>query len=110
MPSNKVLIFANKVPETNVLAPLQVERLKRELNVSQQHLGRVRGVTDATGLDVFAANAKVKEQAAAMAALRSEVRAVALLYMLIFACSCSHDGRQYWSCSLNLRCVARLLP
>ena len=79
VPSNKVLIFANEVLETNVLAPLQVERLKRELNVSQQHLGRVRGVTDTTGLDVFAANAKVKEQAAAIAALRSEVRTIAFV-------------------------------
>jgi hypothetical protein len=55
-------------------AAVQVAHLKRELTVSQQHVARIRGVTDTSGLDVFAANAKVKEQAATIATLRKEVR------------------------------------
>ena len=52
---------------------LQNEALRRDLNVAQQHLARVQGVTTTSGLDVFAANSKVREQAAALSTLRGEV-------------------------------------
>lgn len=42
--------------------------------MAQEHVARIKGTTSASGLDVFAANEKVREQQRAIAALRLEVR------------------------------------
>ena len=66
-----VLVICSFVGATAIL---QVAHLKKELGVSTQHILRIKGVTTTSGLDVFAANAKVREQDNTIAALRDEVR------------------------------------
>lgn len=52
----------------------ELVEVRQALRVSREHVARIKGVTDVSGLDVFAANARVSEQAQALAALREEVR------------------------------------
>jgi hypothetical protein len=83
------------------LAGAQVEHLQTEFRVSQQHLLRVKGVTSVSGLDVLAANCKVKEQCATITALRQEVWPCSLLFAprvhlpVYHSAACWLQARQY---------------
>jgi hypothetical protein len=52
---------------------MQKEELVRCLRIAQEQVARVKGVTSLTGLDVFAANDKVKQQQVTIKELREEV-------------------------------------